>query len=83
MPMRETDDLPDHVIDRIAEQAAERALEKFTDKMADEILAKAEEKLYAGIGKRVVERVFKVVGWMVVAGILWLAGSGQLNRIVE
>lgn len=50
-----------------------------TDEQIEAIAEKVEERFYARVGKRVVERILQVIGIGVTVLAAWLAGKGLLK----
>jgi tetrahydromethanopterin S-methyltransferase subunit G len=50
------------------------------DKIAERAAVKALEKVYADIGKNVLKKLAWLVGVVVVAFAMWLAGKGALHQ---
>jgi hypothetical protein len=59
--------LTDEQIDRIAEKAADKAVAKLTD------------QVYREVGKGVVQKLFYIVGALVVAAFLWAKANGWIK----
>lgn len=50
-----------------------------SEKQIDAIAERVEQRFYARVGKRVVERVLQVIGLGAAALCVWLAGKGLLR----
>lgn len=74
-------EIPEHIIEQVAERAAAKVLEKthVLDAIAEQAAEKALQKVYAQVGQSVLRRLAWMAGIALLALLFFLAGMGAVK----